>query len=244
MNTRNRTRTVSALAALSAIALLSLGSQVQAELIFSENFNSYTGNQNNTQYQTGLKVAYGGNVSGWSKSGAGVMHAVDLANLAGQTNPSNWAIMFFQDNVITKTVGIAANDSGTSYEVNFDYGTAVYGAGNSDQRTQTGDGLLVEVLRADNTTLASGTYLPGAWDDPGNRNLAAGLKGTLSYTGDGTGVVRLRIGPTPPLTSGRFEGEIDNLSVSQVPEPGTLVLLGTGLLGLLAYAWRKRKSWI
>ena len=26
-----------------------------------------------------------------------------------------------------------------------------------------------------------------------------------------------------------------------IPEPGTLALLGTGLLGLLAYAWRKRK---
>jgi len=26
-----------------------------------------------------------------------------------------------------------------------------------------------------------------------------------------------------------------------VPEPSTLVLLAAGLLGLLAYAWRKRK---
>jgi hypothetical protein len=30
-------------------------------------------------------------------------------------------------------------------------------------------------------------------------------------------------------------------SASIVPEPGTLILLVTGLLGLLCYAWRKRK---
>lgn len=29
--------------------------------------------------------------------------------------------------------------------------------------------------------------------------------------------------------------------VSEVPEPGTIALLGTALIGLLAYAWRKRK---
>ena len=34
---------------------------------------------------------------------------------------------------------------------------------------------------------------------------------------------------------------IDDLQVSTIPEPGTLVLLVVGLLGLLAYAWRKRR---
>jgi hypothetical protein len=34
---------------------------------------------------------------------------------------------------------------------------------------------------------------------------------------------------------------VDNVSVSAVPEPGTLALAVAGVLGLLAYAWRKRK---
>lgn len=36
-------------------------------------------------------------------------------------------------------------------------------------------------------------------------------------------------------------GKVDDIRIDQVPEPSTLVLLAGGLLGLLAYAWRKRK---
>ena len=38
---------------------------------FSENFNRYSGSQNETQYQSGLKVAHTGNVAGWSSAGDG-----------------------------------------------------------------------------------------------------------------------------------------------------------------------------
>ena len=38
-------------------------------------------------------------------------------------------------------------------------------------------------------------------------------------------------------------GGFDNLTYGTLPtpKPGALVLLATGLIGLLAYAWRKRK---
>lgn len=213
-----------------------------ATILFTEDFNSYSGTQNTTQYQTGLEIAHTGTVTGWTRSGAGTMHAVDLANLGGQSKPSNWAVMFWQDNVITQTVGIAANDLGANYEVNFDYGTAVYGntLGGPGQRTLAGDGLLVQILRADNSVIASQSFFPGAWDDVGNHNFDGGLQGTLSYIGDGSGVVRIRIGPDGSLNSGRFEGAIDNLSVSLIPEPSSVALLG--LAGLVLALRRRRGS--
>ena len=33
----------------------------------------------------------------------------------------------------------------------------------------------------------------------------------------------------------------DNVRLTSVPEPSTLALLASGLFGLVAYAWRKRK---
>jgi hypothetical protein len=58
--------------------------------------------------------------------------------------------------------------------------------------------------------------------------------GTTSITfGDGTS------GSQFGFSSGNVVAE--QFSVTQIPEPATLTLLGCGLIGLLAYAWRKRK---
>jgi hypothetical protein len=42
-------------------------------------------------------------------------------------------------------------------------------------------------------------------------------------------------------TPNKFGGLLTNVTIESIPEPGTIVLLATGLMGLLAYAWRKRK---
>lgn len=175
---------------------------------FSEKFNRYSGDQNATQDQSGLKVAHSGTAADWTYAGGGAMHAVDRANQAGQSNPSDWAVMIFEDNVITSKA-FAANVAGQTYRVNCELSAAAYNG--SSQATQAGDALLIEVLRADNSVLASTTKAPGAWT--GKMTFAPA---SLDYTGDGSGDIRLRIGPAGAGNSGRFHGAIDNIMVKEM----------------------------
>jgi hypothetical protein len=138
------------------------------------------------------------------------MHAVDRSFKGGEVTPSDWAIMIFEDNVITSNT-MAANVAGTSYRVDFETSPAVYAASNPDQATIAGDTLLFEVLRADNSVLASTTNAPGAWTGKMTFTPAS-----LQYKGDGSGDVRVRIGPSKPMNSGRFSGAVDNITVREM----------------------------
>lgn len=173
--------------------------------IFVEGFGGYEGNQNATQLNTGLKVAHGGKVPGWTGSGGGVMHAVDRSFKGGEVTPSDWAVMIFEDNVITSSA-LPANVAGSAYRIEFEIGAAVYA--DSSQATQAGDALIIEVVRADNSVLASTRAFAGTWT--GKMTFTPV---NLDYTGDGSGDVRLRIGPVHARNSGRFHGAIDNVMV-------------------------------
>ncbi|NIP94733.1 MAG: hypothetical protein GWO24_15340, partial [Akkermansiaceae bacterium] len=175
-------------------------------------------------------MAFGGNLPGWAKSGAGAVHIVDTANVhPDDSNPRDIAVMFWQDNVITQADPIAgSNEAGTEYRVEFAASPAVYQA--PSQATTAGDGILVEVLRADDSALASHTHAPGDW--------AGGvvlITDGFTYTGDGSGDIRLRFGPSA-LGSGRFGGALDNISVSVVSAGGPQIASFTADPALLAKA--------
>jgi len=178
--------------------------------VFMESFGGYRGTQNETQVKTGLKVAYNGKVSGWTHCGKGAIHAVDRSFGGGQVTPSDWAVMIFEDNVIT-SVEIDANTAGERYRVAFEASPAVYAQ--ATQATQAGDALLVEVLRRDGSVMKGFTHAPGAWK--GKTEFVAA---DFEYKGDGSGSVRLRIGPAGSKTDGRFKGAIDNLVVRKVKD--------------------------
>jgi hypothetical protein len=76
-----------------------------------------------------------------------------------------------------------------------------------------------------------GTAGVGVWD-----------MADFNYDGEVDGadvdIWKLKVGSSLNLS----ELSTGGTGLSIVPEPGTLVLLATGLLGLLCYAWRRRRS--
>ncbi|HIL53910.1 MAG TPA: hypothetical protein EYG40_02605 [Verrucomicrobia bacterium] len=210
----NTTYTLTATRGTSLSTASATRTLIDPNAIFFDDFGSFNvpdpGNFNGGQFESGLVVAFGGDLVGWDKAGGGVVHMVDQANVFGvDNNPPDFSVMIWQDNVIALANAIAgSNASGVAYAVSYAAGPAVYQQGG--QQTGETDGILIEVLRADDSVLATHTQLPGVW--AGAPTLVAD---SFDYVGDGSGDIRLRIGPAAP-GSGRFGGTIDKVSVAQV----------------------------
>ncbi|MBT7064758.1 MAG: lamin tail domain-containing protein, partial [Verrucomicrobia bacterium] len=213
---------------LSILCCFTLCWQAEAGVLFSESFDGFTGGSfSGGQYQSNLDLAVNGNVPGWSKAGAGAIHTVDHANTNGNIiAPRDFAPMLWggssvgQANVLTLGTAITnASLAGQRYEISFLASPSVYQSGS--QASTATDGVLIEVLRADNSVLAGRTHLSGAW--AGTIDLQPG---SMTYVGDGSGDIRLRLSPSNPGV-GRFGSAIDNLQLATgvaVASNGTAVI--------------------
>ncbi len=225
-----------------AAAVLVTFSLPAGAAIFHADFNGLVpGNINGGpggQFITAHDMVVGASVPGWSNSGAGTIHAVDTANAfsgpLGTGNPRNWGVMFWQDNVITQTAGIAgSNNASVPYSIDFLAAGGVYHAA-SQVNNGTTDNILIEVLRAsDSAVLHSFNHAPLQPIGVGDLGL---IPVNFGYTGDGSGDILFRLGPGQPGQR-RFQGTIDDLSLT--PEPSSVALLGLGGLALLM---RRRRN--
>jgi len=98
----------------------------------------------------------------------------------------------------------------------------------------------------------TGTWTSAGWTGVASNNLRGSwfTEGTPLSMNAGTGLTYLGAMFVPTGGSVSYLGKIGytagggrvfNVTIGEVPEPSTLVLLGMGLMGLVCYAWRKRK---
>ena len=177
--------------------------------LFNDGFDGFTapaGNFNGLQFESGLPVAHSGDAPNWDKEGGGTIHMVDRepVPLPSAADP---AVMIWHNNVISLETGIpGSNDAGVNCTFDFVASPAVYQA--PGQVTTSEDGLLIELLRDDDTVMASHTHMPGDW--AGDLEL---VTDSFEYEGDGSGDIRVRIGPSN-FSSGHFGGAIDDLKLT------------------------------
>lgn len=203
-----------------AALLALLATPSRAGVLLAFDLNGITNAQISAlQYQTGNQLVFGANLTDWAKSGFNAVHAIQLS---GSTpgGPGNYGIMIFSDNLITQQTPFAANDAGVTYYASYDIGPTVYA--DPAQATQAGDQLRVNLLRNNDSILASNVVAPGAW-----QGVQTFEQAYFSYVGDGTGPLRLQIRSEQP-GNGRFAGAVDNMAfwnTVPVPEPSMTGLL-------------------
>lgn len=227
------TRTAAAALAIAAFVGISGQRAATGGMLVGLDFNDITSASiSTTQYQTGNWLVFNATFGGWDRAGFNAAHALQLSGTV-QGGAGDYALMIYGDNVATQKTGFAANTSGTTYYVSYLIGPTVYSS--PSQATQAGDTFRVNLLRADNSILASNDVAPGAWT--GTQTFSQQY---FSYVGDGTGPVRMQLLSGNTLT--RFAGAIDNVAIWDtvpVPEPTT----GAMALACVAFGgfsmWRR-----
>ncbi|MBI1922995.1 PEP-CTERM sorting domain-containing protein [Candidatus Poribacteria bacterium] len=209
------------------LALL-LGGVDQSEAVpITFNFNPLTNNSTSTVISTYMTGIYGSTVT--------VTGARSSSNSAIPAPPTPWTGNTTQ--YIRTDIGAAGD-----FEISFDVVPIVSIQAGSRGFIFTATILADFVLSAYNSNFTAGG---GTRENPNIGALVTPI--VLSNIGAGSEVVFPDIIFSEPVTllvisdSGSFDVGIDDLTVTPIPEPSSLVLFSLGVLGLIGYCWRRRK---
>jgi autotransporter-associated beta strand protein len=176
--------------------------------------------QNNTTTALTRSITFNGGTLGGSGQYAG---NINMDSSSGHLSPGAAGV----GSTGTLTIGGTGNVTlGSTSVLDFDLNNTT--AGNYDVLALTGTSRNLTLDGTINITSSTGTaagYYP----------IITGITGTFVDN-------ILNFGTVPSgHSSWTYYKDGTTLYVHAAPEPGTVVLLATGLLGLLAYAWRKRR---
>lgn len=167
---------------------------------------------------------------------------------SGDNGDGDFANFVYPNNYVTYTFDVASHPTG--YDISQ---IASYAGWNPGSGGRSNQGYQVDLtfVNGSTATLLAKTTLQA--NDPAaywtQVILTNSEGGTLSQNGvvaTGVKAVTFRNFDAANATGGGpyaqvMYREFDIVGTASVPEPGTLVLVGTSMAGLLAYAWRKRK---
>ena len=207
---------------LVALALIGASAAAQSEVLVSENFNNVA-SLNGSGWVMNNNSTPVGTVANWFQGDQTTFAAqAGPANSYAAANYNNAAVGGTLDNWLITPVFDTTNDVTVSFWAR------------SDQFADYRDHLAVGLSKGSGTALTS-FVLGNAFEVAGDW---AHYTVTLASQGWGS-TGRLAFQYTGDADMSNYVG-IDTLTVTRVPEPASLLLLGAGLMGLVASRRRKQ----